>query len=164
MAISGAMEAAGPAAADRSAGDAVYRRIVARLLPLLMICYVLNYLDRSNIGFAKLEFQGDIGLSEAAFGSGAGLFYIGYSVFEIPSNMMLQRIGARLTLLRIMLGWGVCATLFSVMQTPMHYYILRFVLGVTEAGFFPGVLLLISFWIPARRRAGFTAMFMSATA
>lgn len=164
MAISGAMEAAGPAAADRSAGDAVYRRIVARLLPLLMICYVLNYLDRSNIGFAKLEFQGDIGLSEAAFGLGAGLFYIGYSVFEIPSNMMLQRIGARLTLLRIMLGWGVCATLFSVMQTPMHYYILRFVLGVTEAGFFPGVLLLISFWIPARRRAGFTAMFMSAMA
>ena len=149
---------------DRIAGDVVYRRIVMRLLPLLMICYVLNYLDRSNIGFAKLKFQGAIGLTEAAFGLGAGLFYIGYSAFEIPSNMLLQRIGARLTLLRIMIGWGVCASLFAVMQSPIHYYVLRFLLGVTEAGFFPGVLLLISFWIPAQRRAGFTAMFMSSMA
>lgn len=149
---------------DKADGDAVYRRIVKRLLPLLMICYVLNYLDRSNVGFAKLEFQSAIGLTEAMFGLGAGLFYLGYSAFEIPSNLMLAKIGARLTLLRIMTGWGLCAAAFSIMQTPAHYYILRLLLGIAEAGFFPGVLLLISFWIPASRRAGFTAMFMSAMA
>lgn len=149
---------------DRRTGDAAYRRIVQRLLPLLLICYVLNYLDRSNVGFAKLQFQQDIGLTEAMFGFGAGLFYIGYSLFEIPSNLMLERVGARLTLLRIMIGWGLCAAAFSLMQTPLHYYILRTLLGIAEAGFFPGILLLISFWIPASRRAGFTAMFMSAMA
>ncbi len=158
------MQAAGLSAQPVVTGDSVYRKIVARLLPLLMICYILNYLDRSNIGFAKLEFMSDLGMSEAVFGLGAGLFYLGYSAFEIPSNLMLNKIGARLTLLRIMVGWGLAATAFAFMQTPAHYYILRFLLGVAEAGFFPGVLLYISFWIPASRRAGFTAMFMSAMA
>lgn len=145
-------------------GDIVYRKIVGRLLPILMICYILNYLDRSNIGFAKLEFVTDLKMSEAVFGLGAGLFYLGYSAFEIPSNLILNRIGARLTLLRIMVCWGVCATAFAFMQTASHYYVLRLLLGIAEAGFFPGVLLYISFWIPASRRAGFTAMFMSAMA
>jgi sugar phosphate permease len=145
-------------------GDAVYRKIVWRILPLLMISYILNYLDRSNIGFAKLAFAKDLHMNEAVFGLGAGLFYLGYSAFEIPSNLMLNKVGARLTMLRIMMGWGLCATAFAFMMSPSHYYILRFLLGVAEAGFFPGVLLYISFWIPASRRAGFTAMFMSAMA
>lgn len=145
-------------------GDAIYRKIVWRMLPLLLICYVLNYVDRSNIGFAKLAFMKDLSMSEATFGLGAGVFYLGYSLFEIPSNLMLHRVGARLTMLRIMLGWGLCATAFAFMTTTTHYLLLRLLLGVAEAGFFPGVLLYISFWIPASRRAGFTAMFMSAMA
>ncbi|NOW48059.1 MFS family permease [Novosphingobium sp. SG751A] len=150
--------------ADPGEGDRIFRKVSLRLAPLLMVCYLLNYIDRSNIGFAKLAFTRDLGMSEAAYGLGAGLFYIGYSLCEIPSNMLLRRIGARLTLLRIMIGWGLCATLFAFMQTAAHYYILRILLGIAEAGFFPGVLLFISYWIPGPRRARFTAMFMSAMA
>lgn len=145
-------------------GDTVYRKIVVRTLPLLMIGYILNYIDRSNIGFAKLEFMGDLGITEAAFGLGAGLFYLGYSAFEIPSNMMLHKVGARLTLLRIMVCWGLVAAAFSLMTGPYSYYALRLLLGIAEAGFFPGVLLYISFWVPSSRRAGYTAMFMSSMA
>lgn len=144
------------------AAEAVYRKVGWRLLPILMICYLLAYIDRQNVGFAKLEFMDDLGFGEAVFGLGGGLFYLGYSLFEVPSNLMLRKIGARLTLLRIMVAWGICATLFGLMQTPAHYYILRFCLGVAEAGFFPGILLYISYWIPPSRRAGFTAMFMAA--
>src|SRR5690606_25306882 len=104
-------------------GETVYRKVVARTLPLLMIGYILAYIDRANIGFAKLEFMDDLGLSEAAFGLGAGLFYLGYSAFEIPSNLMLHRIGARLTLLRIMFCWGIVAAAFSLMTGPISYYI-----------------------------------------
>lgn len=147
-----------------SDGQAVYQKVARRLLPILMICYVLNYIDRSNIGFAKLSFMRDLGLTEAVYGLGAGLFYLGYSLFEIPSNLILNRIGARLTLLRIMIGWGVCATAFAFMHTALHYTVLRVLLGIAEAGFFPGVLLYISFWIPAARRARFTATFMSSMA
>lgn len=145
-------------------GDTVYRKIVLRTLPLLMIGYILNYIDRSNIGFAKLEFMGDLGMTEAAFGLGAGLFYLGYSAFEIPSNLMLHKVGARLTLLRIMVCWGLVAASFSLMTGPYSYYTLRLLLGIAEAGFFPGVLLYISFWVPSSRRAGYTAMFMSSMA
>lgn len=152
------------APAGASEGDRVFRKVSLRLAPVLMICYLLNYLDRSNIGFAKLAFTHDLGMSEAAYGLGAGLFYIGYSLCEVPSNMLLARIGARLTLLRIMILWGLCSAAFAFMQTETHFYILRIVLGIVEAGFFPGVLLFISYWIPAQRRARFTAMFMSAMA
>ncbi|MCP5144412.1 MAG: MFS transporter [Gammaproteobacteria bacterium] len=142
--------------------EALFRKIGWRLLPILMLCYLLAYIDRQNVGFAKLEFMRDLGFGEAVFGLGGGLFYLGYSLFEVPSNLMLRRIGARATLLRIMLAWGICASLFAFMHTALHYYSLRFLLGVAEAGFFPGVLLYISFWIPPSRRAGFTAMFMAA--
>jgi sugar phosphate permease len=141
---------------------AMHRKIALRLLPILMVCYLLAYIDRQNVGFAKLEFMGDLGFSEAVFGLGGGLFYLGYSLFEVPSNLMLKKIGARATMLRIMTAWGICAALFAFMQSPAHFYILRFLLGVAEAGFFPGVLLYISFWVPPSRRAGFTAMFMAA--
>lgn len=142
--------------------DALHRKIALRLLPILMVCYLLAYIDRQNIGFAKLEFMGDLGFSEAVFGLGGGLFYLGYCLFEVPSNLMLKKIGARATMLRIMCAWGVFSTLFAWMQSPEHFYILRFLLGVAEAGFFPGVLLYISFWVPPSRRASFTAMFMAA--
>jgi len=143
-------------------GDLMHRKIAVRLLPILMVCYLLAYVDRQNVGFAKLEFMGDLGFSEAVFGLGGGLFYLGYSIFEVPSNLMLKKVGARATLLRIMTAWGLCACLFAFMQSPAHFYALRFLLGVAEAGFFPGVLLYISFWVPPSRRAGFTALFMAA--
>ena len=140
----------------------LYRKVGWRLLPILMVCYILAYLDRQNVGFAKLEFMGDLGFSEAVFGLGGGLFYLGYCLFEVPSNLLLKKIGARATLLRIMVAWGLVATLFAFMVTPNHYYLLRLFLGVAEAGFFPGILLFISLWIPASRRASFTALFMAA--
>lgn len=133
-----------------------------RLLPLLMICYILAYIDRQNIGFAKLQFMQELGFSAAVYGLGGGLFYLGYSLFEVPSNLMLKRIGARATLLRIMIMWGLVATLFAFMRSPLHFNALRFLLGVAEAGFFPGVLLYISYWVPRSRRASFTAAFMAA--
>ena len=147
-----------------SAGEAVYRKVARRLIPILMICYILNFIDRTNIGLAKLAFMPDLGMTEAMYGLGAGLFYIGYTVCEIPSNFMLKRIGARLTLLRIMVAWGLCAAAFAFMRNAVDYYVLRTLLGVAEAGFFPGMLLFISFWIPQARRARFTALFMSAMA
>lgn len=145
-----------------SGADAAYRKILFRILPLLVVCYILAYIDRQNIGFAKLQFMEQLGFSAAVYGLGGGLFYLGYSLFEVPSNLMLKRIGARATMLRIMVGWGLVATLFAFMQTPIHFYLLRFLLGVAEAGFFPGVLLYISFWVPRSRRAAFTAAFMAA--
>jgi sugar phosphate permease len=140
----------------------VYRKIGWRLLPVLMTCYLLAYIDRQNIGFAKLQFMSTLGFNEAIFGIGGGLFYLGYSLFEVPSNLILRKVGARTTLLRIMISWGICATLFGFMQTATHFYALRILLGIAEAGFFPGILLYISFWIPASRRASFTAVFMAA--
>ncbi|MGE8623205.1 MFS transporter [Acinetobacter schindleri] len=149
---------------DQSDSDRLYKKIVGKLLPLLMIAYILNYLDRSNIGFAKLQFMPDLGMTEAMFGLGAGLFYLGYSLWEIPNNLIMRKYGARITLARIMICWGLVSAAFMFMTTPMHYYILRVLLGIAEAGLFPGILLYISFWIPASRRAGFTAMFMSSMA
>jgi len=142
--------------------DTVYRTVKWRIVPLLVICYVVAFVDRSNIGFAKLEFGGDLGFSDAVFGLGASMFYLGYVIFEIPSNLLLHKIGVRKTLLRIMLPWGVVAALAAFMVLPEHFYVIRFLLGVFEAGFFPGVLLYLSYWIPASRRAGVMAIFLSA--
>jgi sugar phosphate permease len=150
--------------ADDSRLDAVYRTIKWRILPLLMVSYVVAFVDRSNIGFAKLEFAPALGFSDAVFGLGASLFYLGYVLFEVPSNLMLHRIGARRTFLRIMLPWGLVSAAAAFMVDPIHFYALRFLLGVFEAGFFPGVLLYLSYWIPSSRRAGAMALFLSAMA
>jgi sugar phosphate permease len=144
--------------------NSVYRKIAWRLIPLLVLGYIAAYLDRSNIGFAKLQMSQDLGFSEAVYGLGAGLFYLGYSVFEVPSNLMLKRIGARATFARIMIIWGLVSAGFALIETPMHFHVLRFLLGCAEAGFFPGVLLYLTYWIPSARRARFTALFMSAMA
>jgi D-galactonate transporter len=144
--------------------NSVYRKIAWRLVPLLVLGYIVAYLDRSNIGFAKLQMSHDLGFSDAVYGLGAGLFYLGYSVFEIPSNLVLRRIGARLTFARIMIIWGLVSGAFALIETPLQFHALRFLLGCAEAGFFPGVLLYMTYWIPATRRARFTAFFMSAMA
>lgn len=149
-------------AASQTELDAVYRKITRRIVPILILGYIAAYLDRSNIGFARVQMLGDLGFSELVYGFGAGLFYLGYSAFEVPSNLLLKRIGARLTFARIMILWGLISAGFAFVTTATQFSILRFLLGAAEAGFFPGVLLYITYWVPSERRARFTAMFMSA--
>jgi sugar phosphate permease len=139
-----------------------YRKIALRILPILFLAYIIANVDRNNVGLAKLGFARDLGFSDAVFGVGAGLFYLGYMCFEIPSNLLLARIGARLTLLRIMLLWCVVGVGYIFMTKAWHYCGLRMLLGAAEAGFFPGVLLYLTYWVPKTQRARFTALFMSA--
>ncbi len=144
--------------------DATYRRITRRLIPFLIVCYICAYVDRSNIGLAKLAFMTDLGFTEAVYGLAGGLFYLGYSLFEVPSNLVMSRIGARLTIARIMFLWSLFSAATAFMTSPHHFYILRFLLGAAEAGFFPGVLFYLSKWAPPHRRARMTALFMSSMA
>lgn len=144
--------------------EETYRIVSRRLIPFLIVCYIFAYIDRSNIGIAKLGFMGTLGFSEAVYGLAGGLFYLGYSLFEVPSNLWMKRIGARLTIARIMFLWSLVSAATAFMLVPWHFYSLRFLLGVAEAGFFPGVLLYLSYWAPAARRARMTAQFMSAMA
>lgn len=141
-----------------------YRKITLRLIPFLFICYVFAYLDRVNIGFAAIHIKQDLGFSDAVYGLGAGIFFLGYFLFEIPSNLILEKIGARLTLMRIMIVWGLISGSFAFIQTPMQFYIARFLLGAFEAGFFPGIVLYLTFWYPSAMRGKIIAMFMSAIA
>ena len=147
-------------AADIS-DDKMYLRIAWRLMPVLLLAYVVAFLDRVNIGFAKLQMQQVLGLSEAAFGLGAGLMFVGYSLLEVPSNLMLERIGARKTLLRIMLLWGGTAMATALVTGATQFYIARFLLGAFEAGLFPGVILYLTLWFPEQRRGRANGIFMS---
>jgi sugar phosphate permease len=126
------------------------RKVFKRLIPFLLLMYVIAFLDRSNVSFAQEEFEADFGISTAAYAFGAGLFFVGYAIFEIPSNLLLHRVGARWWLSRIMVSWGIVAAAFVFVQGPISFYILRFLLGVMEAGFFPGVILFLTYWVPAR--------------
>ena len=142
----------------------LYLKVGWRLIPLLIIVYAAAFIDRSNIAFAKLTFMKDVGVDEAAYGLGGGLFYLGYCLFEVPSNLLLARIGAKRTLMRIMILWSLFSAGFAFIAQPWHFFGLRFMLGAAEAGLFPGVLFYLSQWAPAKRRARFTALFMSAMA
>ncbi|HCH0556962.1 TPA: MFS transporter [Pseudomonas aeruginosa] len=148
--------------AEPSLADATYRKIKWRILPLIMLCYTVALIDRNVIGFARLDFMHQLGFNEVMYGIGTGMFFIGYFVFEVPSNLWLQKIGVRLTFLRIMILWGLACAAFAMMTSPTEFYLYRFLLGAAEAGFFPGVLLYITFWIPKARRASVTALFMAA--
>jgi sugar phosphate permease len=130
--------------------DLATKRVFRRLLPFLLLMYVIAFLDRSNVSFAQKEFEVDFGISASAYAFGAGLFFVGYAVFEVPSNILLHKVGARWWLARIMVSWGIVSTAFMFVQGPTSFYILRFLLGVTEAGFFPGVILYLTYWVPAR--------------
>jgi D-galactonate transporter len=141
-----------------------YRKVTGRLIPFLFLCYVLAYLDRVNVGFAKLQMQHDLGLSEVVYGIGAGIFFIGYFLFEVPSNLLLQRLGARFWIARIMIVWGLVSTAMVFTRGPVSFYALRFVLGLAEAGFFPGVILYLTFWYTRAHRARMVAAFMTAIA
>jgi MFS family permease len=138
-------------------------KIAWRLLPLLFFCYVIAYIDRINVGFAKLHLRDalavDPGKFESAFGLGAGIFFIGYFLFEVPSNLILQRVGARIWIARIMIVWGIVSGAFMFLKGAPMFYLMRFLLGAAEAGFFPGVLLYFTYWYPARERARIIALF-----
>ena len=150
-------------AAD-SAADAVYRKVGMRLIPLLFICYIAAYLDRVNVGFAKLQMQSALQFSDAIYGLGAGIFFIGYFIFEIPSNLLLHKAGARRWIARIMISWGVLSAASMFVWSPMSFYVIRFLLGAAEAGFFPGIILYLTYWYPAERRGRATSLFMTAIA
>jgi D-galactonate transporter len=142
--------------------EAVYLRIAWRILPFLVLLFVMAWLDRVNVGFAKLQMSQDLGFSEAVFGFGAGIFFLGYFLFEVPSNLLLERIGARKTIARITLLWGAASIAMMFVKTATWFYVLRFLLGVFEAGLYPGVLLYLTYWFPARHRAQMTGYFMTA--
>jgi len=141
-----------------------FAKIGWRLLPFLMLCYVVAFLDRINIGFAQLQMKQTLPFSDAVYGLGAGIFFVGYMVYEVPSNLLLQRIGVRKTMLRIMFAWGVVAAGMALVQTPLQFYVARVLLGIFEAGFLPGVILYLTYWYPSARRGQVMATFMSATA
>ena len=142
--------------------DATYAKVMWRLIPFLFLCYVVAYLDRVNVGFAKLQMLKDLNYSETVYGLGAGIFFIGYFLFEVPTNLLLHRIGARKVITRIMVTWGAISTLTMFVQTPSQFYVMRFLLGVAEAGFFPGIILYLTYWFPAEQRGRMTALFMTA--
>ena len=149
------------ALALRTEQEAAYAKVTWRLIPLLFICYVAAYLDRVNVGFAKLQMLKDLQFSEAIYGLGAGIFFIGYFIFEVPSNLLLHRFGARKWIARIMISWGIISACMMFVQTPTAFYVLRFFLGMAEAGFFPGIILYLTYWYPAARRSKVTSLFMT---
>jgi D-galactonate transporter len=138
----------------------IYAKVTARLLPFLFICYVAAYLDRVNVGFAKLQMLSDLRFSETVYGLGAGIFFIGYFLFEVPSNIILHKVGARVWIGRIMITWAVLSGAMAFVNSPTTFYVLRFFLGVAEAGFFPGIVLYLTYWFPAQRRSRMNALFM----
>ncbi|AQR75712.1 MFS transporter [Sphingomonas sp. LM7] len=145
-------------------GEDTLRRISRRLMPLLCVLYLIAYIDRQNVSYAKLEMVDALGLSEAAYGLGASLFFLGYFLFEAPANMILARVGARLWFARIMGTWGLITLALGFTQDATMFYVLRFLLGVAEAGFFPGVLYVLTLWYPQARRAQMVGWFMIASA
>jgi sugar phosphate permease len=141
--------------------DSIYRKVTWRLIPLLFLCYVAAYLDRVNVGFAKLQMLNDLQFSETIYGLGAGIFFIGYFLFEVPSNIILHKVGARLWIARVMLTWAIISAGMMFVSSPTMFYSMRFLLGVAEAGLFPGVMLYLTYWFPANRRGSIIAMFMT---
>lgn len=161
----GAVPPNSPAPAiDDPALNATYRKVAWRLLPFLMALWILAWIDRVNIGFAKLQMLSELRFSETVYGLGAGIFFLGYFLFEVPSNLLLERIGAKRTIARITVLWGITCIAMMWVTTPLMFYILRFLLGVFEAGFYPGVILYLTYWFPTGRRAKAFGLFMSASA
>lgn len=133
--------------------DAIYRKVLLRIVPLLFVLFLMAWIDRVNVGFTKLQMNASLGFSETIYGLGAGIFFIGYVIFEIPSNLVLQRFGARLTLSRIAIGWGLSSIALMFVTTPAAFYVLRFILGACEAGLWPGLVLYLTYWFPTTRSA-----------
>jgi len=141
----------------------VYRRITRRLIPYLFLLYIVAYLDRVNVGFAAMDMKRQLNFSDTVYGTGAGMFFLGYALFDLPSSLMLRVVGTRLWIARIMITWGLIAAGMMFVASPRSFYIMRFLLGVGEAGFVPGMLLYLTFWFPSHERARAVAKFMTAT-
>ena len=150
-----------PNATSNRTGDALYRKIAWRIMPIVVIAYIVAYIDRVNVSFAKLQMLGDLKFSESVYGVGAGIFFLGYFAFEVPSNIMLHKVGARLWICRVIVTWGIVSGLTALVHTPMQFYTARLLLGVAEAGFFPGMVLYLTYWFPAHRRASMVALLMA---
>jgi MFS transporter, ACS family, tartrate transporter len=140
----------------------ILRKISLRIVPFIMLLYFVAFIDRVNIGFASLTMNRDLGLSPTVYGFGAGIFFWGYFLFEVPSNIILHKVGARIWIARVMITWGLVSAAMVFVQGSTSFYVLRFLLGAAEAGFFPGIILYLSYWFPARQRAAVTALFMAA--
>src|ERR1700738_676372 len=140
----------------------VFAKCAWRLIPFMGLLLLVNSIDRTNVGFAALTMNKDLGFSPTVFGLGAGVFFLGYFLFEVPSNLILNKVGARLWIARVMITWGIVSAIFAFIRGETSFLILRFLLGVAEAGFFPGIILYLSFWFPARYRAGVVSLFMAA--
>jgi ACS family tartrate transporter-like MFS transporter len=153
-------EAAGGAAVD---GRALYAKISWRLIPYMFLLYIVAYLDRVNVGFAAMDMQRDLHFSNTVYGTGAGIFFLGSALFDLPSNLILLRVGPRRWIARIMISWGVISTCMMFMHSKESFYVLRFLLGVSEAGFFPGMIIYLTYWFPTHERARAVARFMTAT-
>lgn len=153
-----------PAGVESPLERQAFAKARRRLIPFLFLLYVVAYLDRVNVGFAALQMNAALGLTPAVFGFGAGIFFLGYTLFEIPSNLLMQRFGARAWIARIMISWGVVSAAMMLVQGPTSFYLLRLLLGIGEAGFFPGIILYLTYWFPAVERARAVASFMTATA
>jgi D-galactonate transporter len=146
----------------REEEERIHRKVTLRIVPFIFICYLAAYLDRVNVGFAKLQMLHELNFSETIYGFGAGIFFLGYVLFEVPSNVIMHKVGARLWIARIMITWGLISGSMIFVHTPLSFYVLRFLLGVAEAGFIPGVLLYLTYWFPANRRGRITAVFLTA--
>lgn len=144
--------------------EAVYAKTTWRLIPFLAALWIVAWIDRVNIGFAKLQMLDDLKFSEAVYGLGAGIFFLGYFFFEVPSNLLLEKFGAKKTIARITIGWGITSIAMMLVRTAGLFYFLRFLLGVFEAGFYPGIILYLTYWFPSLRRAKAFGMFMCASA
>ncbi|UYW31266.1 MFS transporter [Methylorubrum extorquens] len=147
---------------DASLERATMRKVAWRLVPFICLLYLIAFIDRVNIGFAALTMNKDLGFSSAVFGFGAGIFFFGYFLFEVPSNIILDKVGARIWIARVMITWGIISGAFAFVQGEYSFYTLRFLLGAAEAGFFPGIILYLSYWFPTRYRAGVVSLFMAA--
>ena len=154
--MANSLSAARPAIETRT-----IRSLQLRLIPFLFLLYVVAFIDRINIGFAALTMNKELGISSEEFGIAAGIFFIGYFLFEVPSNLILARVGARVWIARILLSWGLVATLTGLVHTVHQLYLARFLLGIAEAGFYPGIVLYLTYWIPERDQARTLALFLT---
>ncbi|HKU00928.1 MAG TPA: MFS transporter [Paraburkholderia sp.] len=155
------MSSQSPAAYVEGDESPAFVKATLRLVPFLFLCYLAAYLDRINVAFAKLQMLNDLGLNEAIYGFGASVFFIGYLLFEVPSNLMLLRVGPRRWIARIMVTWGIISAGMMFVRTPAEFYVMRFLLGVAEAGFFPAIVLYLTYWFPSSKRSKVTALFMT---
>jgi MFS transporter, ACS family, tartrate transporter len=152
------------APADAAMESRTVAKVLLRLIPFIVVLYIFNYMDRVNVSFAKLTMNEDLGFSESVYGLGAGMFFVSYFLFEVPSNLIMQRVGARLWMARIMITWGLISSAMMFVRGSYSFYVLRFLLGAAEAGFAPGILLYLTYWLPVRHQAKAVAWFLTSTA